>query len=221
MTKPTDDMGIHDLRRRRMRKRALAHARPRTPSAKRPSPSASHRAGGVGAEIGIFVVIFSRCRFRWRATSRRALRQISPPSPPTVAGQPRRNGARASGQGGRRYFWADWCPICTAQQGTIDGVQADHLVLTVAMQSGGAAEVTGCRRARPGLDHRHRRRRPLHCRGLRPARRAGSSSSTRRARSAGVARLHHRLACARGCGGGSRAECCCLDNILMLSICPT
>ena len=39
------------------------------------------------------------------------------------------------------YFWAEWCPICTAQQGTIDGVQADHPVLTVAMQSGDAAAV--------------------------------------------------------------------------------
>ena len=39
------------------------------------------------------------------------------------------------------YFWADWCPICTAQQGTIDGVQADYPVLTVAMQSGDAAAV--------------------------------------------------------------------------------
>lgn len=39
------------------------------------------------------------------------------------------------------YFWADWCPVCTAQQGTIDAVLADHPVLTVAMQSGDAAAV--------------------------------------------------------------------------------
>ena len=39
------------------------------------------------------------------------------------------------------YFWAEWCPICTAQEGTIDGVQADYPVLTVAMQSGDAAAV--------------------------------------------------------------------------------
>ena len=49
------------------------------------------------------------------------------------------------------YFWADWCPICTAQQGTIDGVQADYPVLTVAMQSGGAAAVTSVLAER-GLD---------------------------------------------------------------------
>jgi thiol:disulfide interchange protein len=40
------------------------------------------------------------------------------------------------------YFWADWCPICTAQEGTIAGIAADHPVLTVAMQSGDAAAVT-------------------------------------------------------------------------------
>ena len=49
------------------------------------------------------------------------------------------------------YFWADWCPICTAQQGTIEGVQADYPVLTVAMQSGGAAAVTSVLAER-GLD---------------------------------------------------------------------
>ena len=49
------------------------------------------------------------------------------------------------------YFWADWCPICTAQQGTIDAVQADYPVLTVAMQSGDAAAVAGVLAER-GLD---------------------------------------------------------------------
>lgn len=39
------------------------------------------------------------------------------------------------------YFWADWCVVCTAQQGAMDAVQADWPVLTVAMQSGDAASV--------------------------------------------------------------------------------
>ena len=51
------------------------------------------------------------------------------------------------------YFWADWCPICTAQQGTIDGVQADCPVLTVAMQSGDAAAVNKVLAER-GLDYK-------------------------------------------------------------------
>jgi thiol-disulfide isomerase/thioredoxin len=39
------------------------------------------------------------------------------------------------------YFWADWCPICKAQEGSVDAVQRDWPVLTVAMQSGNAAAV--------------------------------------------------------------------------------
>lgn len=40
------------------------------------------------------------------------------------------------------YFWADWCGICSAQQGSMDDVQADWPVLTVAMQSGDATAVS-------------------------------------------------------------------------------
>lgn len=39
------------------------------------------------------------------------------------------------------YFWADWCPICKAQQGSISSLAEDWPVLTVAMQSGDAADV--------------------------------------------------------------------------------
>ncbi len=39
------------------------------------------------------------------------------------------------------YFWATWCPVCTAQQSAIDGVLADTPALTVAMRSGGATEI--------------------------------------------------------------------------------
>lgn len=39
------------------------------------------------------------------------------------------------------YFWAEWCPICKAQEGSIDALQSDWPVLTVAMQSGDAAAV--------------------------------------------------------------------------------
>lgn len=34
------------------------------------------------------------------------------------------------------YFWADWCPICKAQEGSIESLRQDWPVLTVAMQSG-------------------------------------------------------------------------------------
>ena len=39
------------------------------------------------------------------------------------------------------YFWAEWCPICKAQQGSITSLAKDWPVLTVAMQSGPPAEV--------------------------------------------------------------------------------
>lgn len=39
------------------------------------------------------------------------------------------------------YFWAEWCPICSAVQGSIDDIAQDWPVLSVAMQSGDAAAV--------------------------------------------------------------------------------
>jgi thiol-disulfide isomerase/thioredoxin len=34
------------------------------------------------------------------------------------------------------HFWATWCPICRAEQGSIDSLARDTSVITVAMQSG-------------------------------------------------------------------------------------
>jgi thiol-disulfide isomerase/thioredoxin len=39
------------------------------------------------------------------------------------------------------HFWATWCPICRAEQGSIDALARDAPVITVAMQSGGREEV--------------------------------------------------------------------------------
>lgn len=39
------------------------------------------------------------------------------------------------------HFWADWCPICRMEEGSISAVQQDWPVLAVAMQSGDAAHV--------------------------------------------------------------------------------
>ena len=39
------------------------------------------------------------------------------------------------------HFWATWCPICKLTIGGVDAIARDHPVLTVAMQSGDAAEV--------------------------------------------------------------------------------
>ena len=39
------------------------------------------------------------------------------------------------------HFWATWCPICRLEEGEILRVSRSHPVLTVAMQSGSAADV--------------------------------------------------------------------------------
>jgi thiol-disulfide isomerase/thioredoxin len=39
------------------------------------------------------------------------------------------------------HFWATWCPVCRLEEGEITRLSRSHPVLTVAMQSGSAAEV--------------------------------------------------------------------------------
>lgn len=39
------------------------------------------------------------------------------------------------------HFWATWCSICRLEQSSIDNLAQDVRVITVAMQSGNAAEV--------------------------------------------------------------------------------
>ena len=40
------------------------------------------------------------------------------------------------------HFWATWCPVCKLEAPAIDELAEDHKVVTVAMQSGQAAEVS-------------------------------------------------------------------------------
>ncbi len=94
-------------------------------------------------EIGIFVAVF----FAIQAWMARDVPAGAAPDFATVAADGRALSLAEwrvahPDQAVGVYFWADWCPICTAQQGTIDGVQADYPVLTVAMQSGGAPAVS-------------------------------------------------------------------------------
>jgi len=39
------------------------------------------------------------------------------------------------------HFWAEWCPVCGLEQGTIEALSRDYRVITVATTSGDAAAV--------------------------------------------------------------------------------
>ena len=49
--------------------------------------------------------------------------------------------SRHPGKATALYVWARWCPICRVQEPTVTGLQQDHPVLTVALQSGPADQV--------------------------------------------------------------------------------
>lgn len=49
--------------------------------------------------------------------------------------------ARYPGRAVALHIWADWCPICRMEEGSISNLHADWPVLTIAMRSGDAAKV--------------------------------------------------------------------------------
>lgn len=40
------------------------------------------------------------------------------------------------------HFWAAWCPVCQLGDDSIDAIAKDFKVITIAMQSGGAKEIS-------------------------------------------------------------------------------
>lgn len=49
--------------------------------------------------------------------------------------------ASKSGQPVLVHFWATWCPVCSAEQGSIEALAKEYPTITVAMQSGSAETV--------------------------------------------------------------------------------
>ena len=47
-----------------------------------------------------------------------------------------------AGQPAVIHFWATWCPVCELEQGMVNRLAEAYPVITVAMQSGSAEEVT-------------------------------------------------------------------------------
>lgn len=44
--------------------------------------------------------------------------------------------AQHPGQAVALHVWAEWCPICRTEEGTVTSLSKDHPVLSIAMQSG-------------------------------------------------------------------------------------
>ena len=49
--------------------------------------------------------------------------------------------AALNGQPVLVHFWATWCPVCSAEQGSIEALAKEYPTITVAMQSGSAETV--------------------------------------------------------------------------------
>ncbi|MBI4990279.1 MAG: redoxin domain-containing protein [Rhodocyclales bacterium] len=105
-------------------------------SALEPAPPRRRRFG-LPWEVWIFLIAFLALQF-WQS------RELQGGAMPPLAG-PLADGRRTSLEavvrdaGGRPvllYVWSSWCPICSAEEGTIAALAEDWPVLTLAMQSG-------------------------------------------------------------------------------------
>ena len=95
---------------------------------------------GYAASGLVFVIIIVGMRL-WQ-------QRDMPGGPPpalqgvTLAGQPYTLPARPE-KPVLVHFWATWCSICRAQEDSIAAIAQDHPnTITIAMQSGGSAEIT-------------------------------------------------------------------------------
>lgn len=96
------------------------------------------RIGSIALQALVLVAVVAGIRF-WQQ------RDVASGTAPPLAGS-LLNGQPAlavmrEGQPMLVHFWASWCPICSAEQGSIESLAKDYPTLTVAMQSGSDAEV--------------------------------------------------------------------------------
>lgn len=112
--------------------------------------------------------------------------------------------AQHAGRAVALHFWADWCPICRAEEGSVSDVQHDWPVLTVAMRSGDAAQVARVLQQRgwpPSTPKAASRR----CTASRPCR-PGSCSTPRAISAMPAWATRPNSACACACGWRSTSR---------------
>jgi thiol-disulfide isomerase/thioredoxin len=86
-------------------------------------------------EASLILVVAAALQF-W--ATRDAVEGAAPPLEGAWVNAPPAGG---EGRASLVHFWATWCPSCRLEHGTIQRLAHEHPVVTVAMQSGDAADV--------------------------------------------------------------------------------
>lgn len=90
------------------------------------------RLARLGLEVLVFLGLLLAME---RFLTRDAVRGPAPPLAATLVDGDRFDATVLRGRPAIVYFWATWCPVCGAQQGTLDTLLNDTPGVTVALRS--------------------------------------------------------------------------------------